>query len=552
MSGGRFDELERFTPLFDAPEPSFERFLQRRDRKRRHRRIATGVTGVAVSAAIVATLAMVLPQGGGPAGPEPDATIGMSVTTGATTTSSTTPAGQSPVDVATGFVEAYGDRDADRAISYLGTDWIGGGWLGDLGRTEEEFRQVLSLGEAQRGQQLLRPCVEVDRVGNDVIVQCPFESNGFGSEQLGLGPYGDHYWDLTVRDGSIVRSRIEWNIDDFIAELVRPFGTWVMANYPDDVPAMYINEDPTDWRISDDQSLQLWEQHVDEWVKEWTAKLEVGEAFIDTWVTGDGDAVAAILADGTWEDFEAEMLPRLHDWYRAVGWEYQSEGCAAQTVMGTVGCAYTFENELTRFFGADPVTRSFQLSIVDGEIARVRDGYNPRLDDAWQRFLRWVERHHPHDVQRMYTADTGFARWDTNSIALWERYLDEFVASVEGYSARAESICTAAHARLNDEVEAAGIDLVASPDDGSGLQLIPSNEVDVQAYEEAARRIQVEAVAALRAVAPPESVEENYAHAYDVLDRLAEGGAQVLNTDAAEFRSQVESLGLGLDHCTFS
>jgi Tol biopolymer transport system component len=53
MSSSRFDVLERLAPLFEAPEPSFERFLRRRDRKRRNQRIAAGVAGIAVFLAAV-------------------------------------------------------------------------------------------------------------------------------------------------------------------------------------------------------------------------------------------------------------------------------------------------------------------------------------------------------------------------------------------------------------------------------------------------------------------------------------------------------------------
>src|SRR5262245_56476891 len=49
----RFDVLERFAPMFEAPEPSFERFLRRRDRKRRNQRIAAGVVGIAVFVAAI-------------------------------------------------------------------------------------------------------------------------------------------------------------------------------------------------------------------------------------------------------------------------------------------------------------------------------------------------------------------------------------------------------------------------------------------------------------------------------------------------------------------
>ena len=76
MTQDKYDALERFTPLFEPPQHSFEGFLRHRERKRRRRRIATGATGTAVVAALVATLATVLPHGGASTGTEPDMTIG--------------------------------------------------------------------------------------------------------------------------------------------------------------------------------------------------------------------------------------------------------------------------------------------------------------------------------------------------------------------------------------------------------------------------------------------------------------------------------------------
>ena len=48
MSDDRFDVLERLAPLFEAPEPLFEGFVRRRDRKRRNQRIAAIVVATAV------------------------------------------------------------------------------------------------------------------------------------------------------------------------------------------------------------------------------------------------------------------------------------------------------------------------------------------------------------------------------------------------------------------------------------------------------------------------------------------------------------------------
>lgn len=49
----RFDVLERYASLLEAPKPSFEGFLGRHDRKRRNQRITAGVVGIAVFLAAV-------------------------------------------------------------------------------------------------------------------------------------------------------------------------------------------------------------------------------------------------------------------------------------------------------------------------------------------------------------------------------------------------------------------------------------------------------------------------------------------------------------------
>jgi Tol biopolymer transport system component len=74
MSKDRFDVLERLAPLFQAPEPSFERFLRRRERKLRNQRIGAGVVAmmlVVVPAVLFAGLiSSDHPQTPGAAGPK--------------------------------------------------------------------------------------------------------------------------------------------------------------------------------------------------------------------------------------------------------------------------------------------------------------------------------------------------------------------------------------------------------------------------------------------------------------------------------------------------
>ena len=81
---------------------------------------------------------------------------------------------------------------------------------------------------------------------------------------MGLGPYSGNYWDLTIRDGTIVSAMQGSQGPDLFSEQVgEPFRRWVTAEYPDDVAVMY---DGSRWRISE-ESIPLWEQHTGEYVE---------------------------------------------------------------------------------------------------------------------------------------------------------------------------------------------------------------------------------------------------------------------------------------------
>ena len=75
--------------------------------------------------------------------------------------------GQQPVEVATGFVEAVGAFDADRAITYLADDAEITKLIGSVGAqgvqgTQEELRLLLSLLEATGYKQMVDSCHELD------------------------------------------------------------------------------------------------------------------------------------------------------------------------------------------------------------------------------------------------------------------------------------------------------------------------------------------------------------------------------------------------------
>jgi hypothetical protein len=183
------------------------------------------------------------------------------------TTPANQPTPEAPVDataqvVATGFLDAYGAFDADRAITYLADD-ADLSALG-LGGTRD-FRMLLSLFEAQGYKQMLTSCEETGSSASGTDVRCAFDFHAIRSDEIGRGPYSGSYFDLTVRDGVIVRASEYLEIEEFSAQMWEPFAAWVSKNYPEDAKVMY-NETLTDYRLTE-KSIRLWKQHSREYVK---------------------------------------------------------------------------------------------------------------------------------------------------------------------------------------------------------------------------------------------------------------------------------------------
>jgi len=192
--------------------------------------------------------------------------------------------------------------------------------------------------------------------------------------------------------------------------------------------------------------------------------LAVGDAFIEAWVDGDGEAAAAMFApEATFDGFQPAIFPALYDWFRAGGWTFSGGGCGRHGGYGepgapldVVGCGFTFENDLTRALGMRPVPKGLSFAIDGGRIETawfggggdccynmfgspdpVRDspgGIPDLFGPVWDMFIDWLSTRHPEDFGRMYDPDygypvPGYPILDPASIKLWERYTDEFVAS---------------------------------------------------------------------------------------------------------------------------
>ena len=165
----------------------------------------------------------------------------------------------------------------------------------------------------------------------------------------------------------------------------------------------------------------------------------VANAYMDARENLDAEAAQLLFAeDATMSDegFTLDQLPELFSWYRATGWNWKADECSEVSTGpgGTlVRCTYEFENDWTRALGHAAVTGTLQLLVSEGEIAQLTSFLDTgQFGDVWEGFLTWIAENHSDDFEQMYVEGGTAPLIDPASIALWEQYTDEFVASVEG------------------------------------------------------------------------------------------------------------------------
>ena len=169
---------------------------------------------------------------------------------------------------ATAFVEAYADFDPDRAATYLADDAALTIWTDELGN--DHWRRGNRVLQAFGTRILLDKCDALWSAGPATYVSCAFDLHGLGSKQLGRGPYPDNTFSLTVKDGEIVDASMALpagRANDFSEEMWRPFAKWVTRTYPEDAAVMYYKYPETNWASETPRSLELWTQHVKDYVE---------------------------------------------------------------------------------------------------------------------------------------------------------------------------------------------------------------------------------------------------------------------------------------------
>ena len=319
--------------------------------------------------------------------------------------------------------------------------------------TVEEFRLLISWLEAVDYEQLLDSCAERRSSASGSDVRCTFDFHLLGSAELGLGPFGLSYFDLTVLSGEIVRASTQWGTEQLSPQAWEPFASWVSTEYPDDAAVMYADDTYSGVRLTA-ESIPLWDQHSHEYVTVKAAEMvEIAESFMRARNVGDAEMAMSLVAD---EGVTVQLLDDYtidHDMPQIVLtpaelavafkaeqlFEVSFESVACEKQPGPyVTCSYLLDTRLRRISGYQPARSSVELKIEDGRINLLNypwlnmsfPGYTPA---EFGEFVRWLGGENPVAVVDLFRigGQEMILILTEESVDLLEELLDAYERSSE-------------------------------------------------------------------------------------------------------------------------
>ncbi len=156
----------------------------------------------------------------------------------------------------------------------------------------------------------------------------------------------------------------------------------------------------------------------------------VATAYIDALVQHDAQAIGELLAPSGHNDLDIA-------WERAVG-RVRTDPVCEERSTGPDGilvkCTFGIETDLTRALDLEPASGTSMILVSQEHVRTVSEGMNNAdgVHGGLAAFRTWLDENHPTDVATMYDLPSGDYRSTPASIALWEQYVDEFVASHGG------------------------------------------------------------------------------------------------------------------------
>jgi hypothetical protein len=180
-----------------------------------------------------------------------------------------------------------------------------------------------------------------------------------------------------------------------------------------------------------------------------TRAEQVANGFMAAINEHDGTAIRGMYA---LEDQELmwnpDLWPAVTELNQALGFEYTDVHCVERPPISYAGreatpveCSWTLQQDLTKALGLAATEGTYTVYVDGGEIVRTVETWpesNP-MDQSFAEFRSWVQANHPDDESVMYSSppDTrqtpyanDYAAVESDSVALWAQYVDDFVAEV--------------------------------------------------------------------------------------------------------------------------
>jgi hypothetical protein len=166
--------------------------------------------------------------------------------------------------------------------------------------------------------------------------------------------------------------------------------------------------------------------------------VTISEEFIEALGNWDHQAASSLVSDTADISISPTRNPEELEmgiaWMEATGWVFTTGGCTASTVTEDgaqrVLCYLTHESAWSRALKLDPDTRSaLTLQVASGTIVEAFLSFAPMSfpNDAVRSFETWLGDNHP-EYQEGMNLYAGLPSLTPESIELWRRYTDEFVA----------------------------------------------------------------------------------------------------------------------------
>ncbi len=171
--------------------------------------------------------------------------------------------------------------------------------------------------------------------------------------------------------------------------------------------------------------------------------IAISEAFIEAHGNWDHQGASSLVSDTAAisinparspEDLEMEIA-----WMEATGWVFTTTGCSVTRGLTGDGarrvlCYLTHENAWSRALELNPGTRStltFEVNATQIVGAFLSSAPMSFRNEAVRSFETWLVEQHPEDREEMYRY-AGLPSLTLESIELWHRYTNEFVAEQDG------------------------------------------------------------------------------------------------------------------------